>query len=62
LAKTISPFAGALGFTSNFIRELLTIFIYPKMRDKTTSISIGGATTMDSTLPIISSFWVKFSN
>lgn len=56
LAKTIGSFAGALGFTSNFLREVMTIFLYPKLNDKKAAISIGGATTMDSTLPIISSF------
>jgi uncharacterized membrane protein YbjE (DUF340 family) len=56
LAKTIGAFAGALGFTSNFLREILTFLIYPKLRDKTTGISIGGATTMDTTLPLIAKF------
>lgn len=56
LAKNIGYFAGALGFTSNFFREVLTLFLYPKFKDKKAAISIGGATTMDTTLPIISSF------
>ncbi len=56
LAKTIGAFAGALGFTSNFLREVLTFVFYPKLRDKSTAISIGGATTMDTTLPLITRF------
>ncbi|RLI83944.1 lysine exporter LysO family protein [Archaeoglobales archaeon] len=53
LAKTFGAFAGALGFTSNFLREVFTFILYPKLRDKTAGISIGGATTMDTTLPLI---------
>lgn len=56
LAAKAGTFAGAVGFTSNFFRELLTIVFYPKMPDKEAGISAGGATTMDSTLPIIASF------
>ncbi|AEA46729.1 lysine exporter LysO family protein [Archaeoglobus veneficus] len=61
LAKTMGAFAGALGFSSNFMRELLTIIVYPKIGDKASGISIGGATTMDSTLPIISKFSPELS-
>jgi uncharacterized membrane protein YbjE (DUF340 family) len=56
LAKTLGTIAGALGFTSNFLRELLTIVLYPKIPDKKSAISIGGATTMDTALPIITKF------
>jgi uncharacterized membrane protein YbjE (DUF340 family) len=56
LAKTAGAFAGALGFTSNFFRELLTLIFYPKIKDRMSGISIGGATTMDSTLPVIAKF------
>jgi uncharacterized membrane protein YbjE (DUF340 family) len=45
----------ALGFTVNFLRELLTIVtisLTVKI-DKYTPIAIGGATTMDTTLPVI---------
>jgi uncharacterized membrane protein YbjE (DUF340 family) len=56
LAKNFGAFAGALGFTANFIREVLTFIFYPKMGDKIKAISIGGATTMDSSLPIITRF------
>jgi len=46
---------GALGFTVNFLRELLTIVtISLTVRiDRYTPIAFGGATTMDTTLPVI---------
>ncbi|AGK61621.1 hypothetical protein Asulf_01647 [Archaeoglobus sulfaticallidus PM70-1] len=56
LSKTLGAFAGALGFGANFLREVLTFISYPKFRDKTSAISIGGATTMDTTLPLIAKF------
>lgn len=46
---------GTLGFTVNFLRELLTITtasLIVKL-DKYAPIASGGATTMDTTLPII---------
>jgi len=46
---------GALGFTVNFLRELLTIAtisVAVKI-DKYVPIAFGGATTMDTTLPVI---------
>jgi uncharacterized membrane protein YbjE (DUF340 family) len=45
----------ALGFTVNFLRELLTIVSIPWMLrvDKYAPIASGGATTMDTTLPVI---------
>ncbi|MEM2118279.1 MAG: lysine exporter LysO family protein [Candidatus Bathyarchaeia archaeon] len=46
---------GALGFTVNFLRELLTIttISLTVKVDKYAPIAFGGATTMDTTLPII---------
>ena len=46
---------GALGFTVNFLRELLTITtISLTVRiDRNAPIAFGGATTMDTTLPVI---------
>jgi len=46
---------GALGFTVNFLRELLTITtISLTVRiDQYAPIAFGGATTMDTTLPVI---------
>ena len=46
---------GALGFTVNFLRELLTITtISLTVRiNRYVPIAFGGATTMDTTLPVI---------
>jgi uncharacterized membrane protein YbjE (DUF340 family) len=46
---------GALGFATNFLREILTIITTPLMRrvDKYAPIASGGATSMDTTLPVI---------
>jgi uncharacterized membrane protein YbjE (DUF340 family) len=46
---------GTLGFAANFLRELLTITTIPLMvnLDKYAPIASGGATTMDTTLPVI---------
>jgi uncharacterized membrane protein YbjE (DUF340 family) len=46
---------GTLGFTANFLRELLTILTIPLLvkLDKYAPVASGGATTMDVTLPII---------
>jgi uncharacterized membrane protein YbjE (DUF340 family) len=46
---------GALGFTANFLRELLTILTITFLvrLDKYAPIAAGGATTMDTTLPVI---------
>lgn len=46
---------GALGFVVNFLRELLTIVTIPLTAkiDNYTPVALGGATTMDTTLPVI---------
>jgi len=46
---------GALGFAVNFLRELLTILTIPLTSkiDNYTPVALGGATTMDTTLPVI---------
>lgn len=46
---------GLLGFTSNVLREAATFIIYPLLAKNLAieAISIGGATTMDTTLPVI---------
>jgi len=52
----INPYIGAIGFTANILREILTILLFPyfeKIFGIFAAISMGGATTMDSTLPII---------
>jgi len=49
---------GALGFVVNFLRELLTIvtiFVTARI-DKYAPIALGGATTMDTTLPVIARY------
>ena len=54
-----SAFFGIIGFLANFIRELIVILIYPfiiKKLRREIVISIGGATTMDTTLPLIAKF------
>lgn len=55
IGQIFGPEFGALGFTVNFLRELLTITTISltiKM-DKYAPIAAGGATTMDTTLPVI---------
>lgn len=51
-------FLGFLGFTSNLSRELITFLLYPLLPRKLriSGISMGGATTMDTTLPVIHRF------
>jgi uncharacterized membrane protein YbjE (DUF340 family) len=46
---------GALGFAANFLRELLTIVTVSLLVrvDKYAPVAAGGATTMDTTLPVI---------
>lgn len=58
LLSVRSSFLGFLGFMSNLLRELLTFVIYPLLpkRYRIIGISMGGATTMDTTLPIIHRF------
>jgi uncharacterized membrane protein YbjE (DUF340 family) len=46
---------GALGFVVNLLRELLTIVTIPLTAkiDRYVPVALGGATTMDTTLPVI---------
>ena len=55
LGQILGPGWGTLGFTANFFRELLTIITIPLMvkLDKYAPVASGGATTMDTTLPLI---------
>ena len=47
------PMLGAVAFLANFMREQLTFIIVPMMPGNPESlISIGGATSMDDTLPV----------
>jgi uncharacterized membrane protein YbjE (DUF340 family) len=57
VTASMGALAGATGFLSNFLRELFTFFAYPVFRVRLggkSSISLGGATTMDTTLTVIS--------
>ncbi|NJE06252.1 lysine exporter LysO family protein [Thermococcus sp. M36] len=50
---------GTLGFLANLTREIFTVLLYPlaiKKIPKELAVSIGGATTMDTTLPIMTKF------
>ena len=50
---------GAVSFLGNLMREILTIMFYPiaiRKIDPEKAVVIGGATTMDTTLPIITKF------
>jgi uncharacterized membrane protein YbjE (DUF340 family) len=55
IGQIFGPTWGALGFAANFLRELLTIVTVPLMIrvDKYAPTASGGATTMDTTLPVI---------
>jgi len=46
---------GTLGFLANFLRELFTVVTIPLVAkaDRYAPIAFGGATTMDTTLPVI---------
>lgn len=54
-SQMFGPEWGALGFTVNFLRELLTIttISLTVKIDKYAPIASGGATAMDTTLPVI---------
>jgi len=57
VTASLGALAGATGFLSNFLRELFTFFAYPVFKRRLggrSSISLGGATTMDTTLTVIS--------
>lgn len=50
---------GTVGFLANLLREILTIILYPVLARRISpekAVVLGGATTMDTTLPIIASF------
>jgi uncharacterized membrane protein YbjE (DUF340 family) len=59
LIAQYSPVYGAMGFLANLLREILTIVLYPaaiKWIPPEKAVVMGGATTMDTTLPIITKF------
>ena len=55
MGQMFGPEWSALGFMVNFLRELLTIITVSVIVrvDKYAPIALGGATTMDTTLPVI---------
>ena len=55
MGQMFGPEWSALGFMVNFLRELLTIVTVSVIVrvDKYAPIALGGATTMDTTLPVI---------
>lgn len=55
LTQVLGSQWGALGFAANFLRELLTIVSVSLMVkvDEYAPVAAGGATTMDTTLPVI---------
>ncbi len=58
LAK-FNPEYGLIGFLANFMREITMLIFYPllfKWLDPIAAVTIGGATTMDSTLPLVRKF------
>ena len=59
LTKFHSPQLGAIAFLSNIMRELITLVSIPffaKYCGPLTTIAPGGATTMDTTLPVIAKY------
>ena len=54
-----SPVYGALGFLANLTREILTVVFYPLFAHRlpgNTAVTMGGATTMDTTLAVMTKF------
>jgi uncharacterized membrane protein YbjE (DUF340 family) len=59
MISSISPLYGALGFLSNIGREMLTYLMVPIVGERSppeATIAMGGATAMDTTLPLITRF------
>jgi len=56
LMEAVDVETGVLGFLANFLREILTFLFYPYLAKKFSakaSITVAGATSMDTTLPVI---------
>lgn len=59
ITKYSGEYFGTIALLSNIIRELLTLLLVPlmvKYFGKLSSVASGGATAMDTTLPVISKF------
>ncbi|HUW71683.1 MAG TPA: lysine exporter LysO family protein [Candidatus Humimicrobiaceae bacterium] len=61
LTQMVGSELGTMAFLSNIIREILTIIITPFISKKSqlSPIAAGGATSMDTTLPVIVRFTSK---
>ncbi|MBZ4687232.1 MAG: protein of unknown function rane [Clostridiales bacterium] len=56
ISEVVSIKLGTIGFLANLFREIITFFILPFLAQKIgkiSSLATGGATTMDTTLPVI---------
>lgn len=56
IVSLYDPVIGLAAFTANLLREVLHIAIYPVLAQKgyrCESVSLGGATTMDTGLPVV---------
>lgn len=59
ISKSIGPDYGSIAFLANVFREIFSIFLIPfiaKYLNKFVSIAPAGATSMDTTLPIIEKY------
>lgn len=59
ITKYSGEYFGTIALLSNIIRELITLLLVPlmvKYFGKLSSVASGGATAMDTTLPVISKF------
>ena len=62
LLEKIGSSAAFIGFASNFLREVISLLTYPhlsKVVGATPAIAMAGATSMDTTLPVISKYGGK---
>ncbi|MEB3773515.1 MAG: lysine exporter LysO family protein [Desulfurococcales archaeon] len=55
MVSSIDPIYGVSSFIANILREILHIILYPVLSRccSTAAVSLGGATTMDTGLPVI---------
>lgn len=59
IGQKLNPQLGALAFLTNIFREVYTFLLIPllfKLKLGPAALTVGGATTMDTTLPIISRY------